>query len=241
MAHQLDDEEHVELGEEQGVDGEEVRGEDAVSLRGEELSPRGPVSRWRRSKTMLAEDAPDRARRDANAEGSKLALDADTTPAPVLATEPDDHFDELVDKRCRPGPRRLRHRLHLRFESSRCQRSRLCGVTMNEDQRSRGTKLENNAMRARVRPSESRTLDLAPEDRELVTQNQDLHVLGKGFHPADADQLEGATRQTIEERQGHAVSLLGASSHVKPGGGVIALFTHTSSPPCPLQEVPTCS
>ena len=137
MAHQLDDEEHVELGEEQGVDGEEVRGEDAVSLRGEELSPRGPVSRWRRSKTMLAEDAPDRARRDANAEGSKLALDADTTPAPVLATEPDDHFDELVDKRCRPGPRRLRHRLHLRFESSRCQRSRLCGVTMNEDQRSR--------------------------------------------------------------------------------------------------------
>ena len=92
-------------------------------------------------------------------------------------------------------------------------------MTMNEDQRSRGTKLENNAMRARVRPSESRTLDLAPEDRELVTQDQDLHVLGKGFHPVDADQLEGATRQTIEERQGHAVSLLGASSHVKPEFG----------------------
>ena len=96
MAHQLDDEEHVELGEEQGVDGEEVRGEDAVSLRGEELSPRGPVSRWRRSKTMLAEDAPDRARRDANAETSKLALDADTAPAPVLSGDPDDELDELI-------------------------------------------------------------------------------------------------------------------------------------------------
>jgi hypothetical protein len=35
----------------------------------------------------------------------------------------------------------------------------------------------------------------------------------------DADQLEGATRQTVEERQGHAIILAGASWHVKPGGG----------------------
>jgi len=36
---QLDDEEHVELGEIHGVDGEEVRGEDALGLRGEKLPP----------------------------------------------------------------------------------------------------------------------------------------------------------------------------------------------------------
>jgi hypothetical protein len=46
-----------------------------------------------------------------------------------------------------------------------------------------------------VGPGESRLLDLAPEDRELVTQDQDLHVLGNDLHPVDADQLEGATRQ----------------------------------------------
>jgi hypothetical protein len=33
-----------------------------------------------------------------------------------------------------------------------------------------------------------------------------------------ANQLEGATRQTVEERQGHAIILAGASWHVKPGG-----------------------
>jgi hypothetical protein len=37
----------------------------------------------------------DRARRDANAETSKLALDADTAPAPVLLGDPDDELDEL--------------------------------------------------------------------------------------------------------------------------------------------------
>jgi hypothetical protein len=43
---------------------------------------------------VTAKDAPDRARRDANAKASKLALDADTGPAPVLSGEPDDDFDE---------------------------------------------------------------------------------------------------------------------------------------------------
>jgi hypothetical protein len=53
----------------------------------------------------------------------------------------------------------------------------------------------------------------------LPTSLSNLHVLRKGFHPVDADQLEGATRQTVEERQGHAIILAGASWHVKPGGG----------------------
>ncbi len=76
-----------------------------------------------------------------------------------------------------------------------------------------------------VGPGESRLLDLAPEDRELVTQDQDLHVFGNGLHPVDADQLERATRQTVEERQGHAIILAGASWPVKPGGRVIAPFS----------------
>ena len=52
-----------------------------------------------------------------------------------------------------------------------------------------------------VRPGESRTIDLASEDRELVTQDQDLHVLRKGFHPVDADQLKGATRQAMRNEK----------------------------------------
>ena len=45
----------------------------------------------------------------------------------------------------------------------------------------------------------------------------------------DADQLERATRQTVEERQGHAIILAGASWPVKPGGGVIAPFRQVSN------------
>jgi hypothetical protein len=44
----------------------------------------------------VGEDAPDRARRDANAKALKLALDADTTPTPVLSGGPDDELDELI-------------------------------------------------------------------------------------------------------------------------------------------------
>ena len=50
-----------------------------------------------RTETVSAKDAPDRARRDANAKASKLALDADTAPAPVLSGEPDDELDELIE------------------------------------------------------------------------------------------------------------------------------------------------
>ena len=49
-----------------------------------------------RAETVPAKGAPDRARRDANAEASKLALDADTAPAPVLSGDPDDELDELI-------------------------------------------------------------------------------------------------------------------------------------------------
>ena len=53
---QLDDEEHVELGEVHGVDGEEVRGEDALGLRGEKL-PSGRPTAGGRAETVSAKEA----------------------------------------------------------------------------------------------------------------------------------------------------------------------------------------
>jgi hypothetical protein len=44
----------------------------------------------------VGKGAPDRARQDANAKASRLALDADTAPAPVLSGDPDDELDELI-------------------------------------------------------------------------------------------------------------------------------------------------
>ena len=91
-------------------------------------------------------------------------------------------------------------------------------MTKNDDQRVAVDETGEQRNEGAVGPGESRLLDLAPEDRELVTQDQDLHVLRNGLHPVDADQLEGATCQTVEERQGHAIILAGASWPVKPGG-----------------------
>jgi hypothetical protein len=94
----LDHEEHVELLQRHGVHREEVRGQHALCLSGQELSP-GRAAPWSRSETVLAQDPPHRAGRDADPELSQLALDADTAPAPVLPTQTNDEVDELVTHR----------------------------------------------------------------------------------------------------------------------------------------------
>ena len=66
-------------------------------------------------------------------------------------------------------------------------------MTNNDDQRSRDETGEQRNEGA-VGPGESRLVDLAPEDRQLVTQDHDLHVFGNGLHPVDADQLERVRR-----------------------------------------------
>ena len=64
-ALELDDEQHIELGELDRADNEEVGGQDAARLGGEELLPRRPAPRcW--SETVACKDPTDRACRDAD-------------------------------------------------------------------------------------------------------------------------------------------------------------------------------
>jgi hypothetical protein len=154
--------------------------------------------------------------RDRDAELSQLADDAEISPTGVLPGQSKDELDGLGRQRwptglaARIGPAPPNESAVPVEDRRRRDKQRRPTVARDEtgEQRNKGA----------VGPGESRLLDLAPEDRELVTQNHDLHVLRKGFHRVDADQLEGATRQTVEERQGHAIILAGASWHVKPGG-----------------------
>jgi hypothetical protein len=39
--------------------------------------------------------------------------------------------------------------------------------------------------------------------RQLVTEDKDLGILRNGVHPMYVDEPEGATGETVEERQGH--------------------------------------
>jgi len=92
---ELDDEEDIELGEVDRHDGEEVRRQDSLGRRGEELLP-APFTSRRWSNTVASKNTPDRRRREADLECAQLTLDADTAPAPVLATKVSYELDSLV-------------------------------------------------------------------------------------------------------------------------------------------------
>jgi hypothetical protein len=148
-ALELSDKQHIELGETDRVHDEEVGGQDAARLGGDELLPGWSTARsW--SETVAAKDPADRACRDADPEPAKLALNANTTPAAVLTAESDDELDELIAERgTSRAPRRARQRFHLRLESSRCQRSRVSGVTRKHRQRHLGRSRLSTARIAR--------------------------------------------------------------------------------------------
>ena len=58
-----------------------------------------------------------------------------------------------------------------------------------------------------VGPGEAGTGDLAAYHSQLVAQNQDLCILGRSIRPVDANDLEHASEQTVEEGQSHDGSL----------------------------------
>ena len=54
-----------------------------------------------------------------------------------------------------------------------------------------------------VGPGEAGTGDLAAEHGQLVAEHEDLGILGRGIRPVDANDLEDASDETVEEGQGH--------------------------------------
>jgi hypothetical protein len=145
---QLDDEEHVELGEVHGVDGEQVRGEDALGFRGEKLPPgrrlRGAGPRPFRRRMRRIELAETRMPRPRS--------------SPWTRTQPQRRFSRTSRTMSstssslmggRPGPRVDRQRRPLRLESSRCQQRSVSGVTRKERQRHRASNRERAARIAR--------------------------------------------------------------------------------------------
>jgi hypothetical protein len=61
--------------------------------------------------------------------------------------------------------------------------------------------------------------------RQLVMEDKDLGILRNGVHPMQVDQPEGATGETLEERQGHQQTTCpSACAQVKVGGRVNVPF-----------------
>jgi len=136
----------------------------------------GPTPwRERTLRTLVAETV--------TAELSQLADDAEISPTGFSLAYPASSKDELDGL----GRRRWAPRLAARIGSSASERvggaSRriVAGVTNNDDQAVARDETGEQRNKGAVGPGESRLLDPVAEDRELVTQNHDLHVLRKGF------------------------------------------------------------
>ena len=196
---QLDDEEHVELGEVHGVDGEQVRGEDALGLRGEKLPPGRPTA-GSRTETVSA-----RVRR------IELAETRMPRPrsSPWMRTQPQRRFSRAIRAMSstssslmggRPGPRVDRRRRHLRLESSRCQQRSVSGVTRKERQRHRGSNRERATRLPIHRAIGDARIELALEDTHLVAEHHDLDVLVRLGPPRGSEQAE------VTEGEGHGRS-----------------------------------
>jgi hypothetical protein len=84
---EFDEEEHVEAAQRDRFDGEEVAGEHARGLLAQELLPAWARTPQRRPRAGGEQDAPDRARRDTQAEFQQLAGDPRVAPTRVLAAQ----------------------------------------------------------------------------------------------------------------------------------------------------------
>src|ERR1035437_7494969 len=54
-----------------------------------------------------------------------------------------------------------------------------------------------------VGPGEAGTGDLPVQHGQLMAEHEDLRLLGRGIHPMDANNLNDAPDETVEEGQGH--------------------------------------
>jgi hypothetical protein len=152
----------------------------------------------------VGKDAPDRARRDANAEASKPALDADTAPAPVLSGEPDDELDELVGH---GRPTRATRGSPAPPFAPRCQRSeRLWRDEEGAPAPSRQQPGEGGEDRPIHRAVGDAHIELALEDGHLVAEHHDLDVLVRLGPQRGSEQAKDPAQAEVTEGEGHGRS-----------------------------------
>jgi hypothetical protein len=147
-------------------------GEHAVRLGAEELRPAGADPPRRRPEARSAQHGRDRGGRDADPELEQFALDAHVAPARVLPRQPRDQAARLGRKR------RTTRRTAAATSASREQRpvpaakrlraNRKAGPALGWEQTA--GRCKQGAIDGRV----LRPLSAAPEDRQLVTQDDDL-------------------------------------------------------------------
>ena len=195
-APKLDEEEDVEPCREDGVDGEEVAREHARGLAADELAPGNAGSLASGSEPCFAQELADRRRRDAESERAEFARDPLVAPAAVLARESEDQLADLTaDRRsprarCWVGPA-LRHELAMPAHER----------VGRDEERTPALAREQPARGGQERPvggPKRGPRNLAPQDGELMTENDDLELLELLGAAGERDELKQASHGDVE-------------------------------------------
>jgi hypothetical protein len=203
-ALELNHEKHTELVETDRVHDEEVGGQDAARLGGEELPPGRSTARSG-SETVASKYPADRARRDADPEPVKLALNANTSPTAVLPAETDDELDELIVEW---GTPRTSQQGSPTLPLATRELPMPAKQGLGRDERTTPA----SPWKYSAEPSEDRpvrgpvanaAMELTFEQTDLVAQHHELDVLDQSCPSAGSQHLKNAARDEIAETEAH--------------------------------------
>src|SRR2546425_115133 len=193
-----DEEEDVDPLQKGGFDGEEVAGEHARRLRSQEGSPRRVRSLWRRLETCLEQHLAQGGHRNTNAETLELADDPLVSPVRVLVSETKDQLAErALERRSSGGPVRVCPPAgdELAVPAKQC-------LWLDRED-CPGRPGQRTAQRRQQRAISSRQLrprGLPAEDRQLVPEDEDLHLLRATRPSQQPHQREQIPDNEIHER-----------------------------------------
>jgi len=176
-ACEFDAGEQVEAAQRDRLDGEEVAGEHAGGLLTQELLPARPRAPRRRPKPVGKQDAPDRARRDTQAQLQQLAADPRVAPARVLPCEAQSELaDAIIDGRPARAPGRLlplaTHKLPMPAQKRLWRHDPAAPACLRQDSRKRGKE-------GTISGAQRRTPLLSSEHDQLMPQHEQLDIFGE--------------------------------------------------------------
>jgi hypothetical protein len=174
-AADADEDEYVQSLQQDSVDGEEVAGERRCGMLAQERAPVLLVALGCRRNTCRFQDVAYQRGGDADAEFAQLTDDPDIAPAGVLARHSQDEFAHLAsDRRSAGTPVRVRPVARNEAAMPAQQRLRSRQKRPPRTARQHPTERGEHEPVARLEP---RPAHLSAQDRQLVSQHEDLEFL----------------------------------------------------------------
>ena len=196
----LHDEQHIEAPEKDRVDMEEIAGQQAIGLRAQERPPGGVHFPRSRAAPRGAQDPPHRRLADPVAEPAQFAVHPAVSPGRVFPRQPQHQVADL-----RAGPRPA---WPVRVRPPVCDQLAVPGQQRPRRDEPVGTqhgrKQPGQCRQDRpVGPVRLGPGDLTAEHRDLMTEHQDLRVLGRLAAPKQNQPGKNPDRDQVEQAKRH--------------------------------------